>query len=123
MGKGECKGVWGEREEGLFRKYLQGEMPRRGLMEGGNNGKSEQLLHMQQRKKKEEGRREGEEKTKQWCDCALKRLCRGGVCLDVGSTSPGIYVEKGFLVRVVKEALLEMRGGRRGEWAISVHVS
>lgn len=48
--EGECKGVWGEREECLVkksRKYLQGETPRRGLMEGGNNGKSEQLLHMQ----------------------------------------------------------------------------
>lgn len=49
------KGLWGEREEGLVkksRKYLQGEAPRRGAMEGGNNRKSEQLLHTQQRKKR-----------------------------------------------------------------------
>lgn len=36
------------------RKYLRGEMLHRGMMERGNNRKSEQLLHTHQRERKKE---------------------------------------------------------------------
>lgn len=64
-------------------------------MEGGNNGKSEQLLRMQQRKKKGGGEKE-KKRQNSGATVPLKGLCRGGVRLDVGSTSPGVYVERVF---------------------------
>lgn len=77
------------------RKYLQGETMRwREAITGNRNNYS--TRSKEKKRRGEKGGSEREEKTKQWCDCALKRLCRGGVCLDVGSTSPGVYVEKVF---------------------------
>lgn len=38
----------------------------------------------------------GKRKEKQECGFALKRFCRGGVCLDVNLRSSVVYVERDF---------------------------
>lgn len=46
--------------------------------------------------KKKERTREEKTREKQERDCALKRLGRGGVCIDVNLRSAVVYVERGF---------------------------
>lgn len=76
------------------RKYLRGERDTAGTMKRGNNRKSEQLLHIHTPKGEKNKAREKIKKKNGGSDCALKRSCRGGVCLDVRLTSSAVYVER-----------------------------
>lgn len=48
------------------------------------------------KEKKNQHEKREKRKEKQGSDCALKRFCGGGVCLDVSLTSSVVYVERDF---------------------------